>query len=93
MNDLLEIFTYGLSQLVAYHLAHGCYKAGIAQAHRLLQLDPWLEEAHRQLMRLLAYSDQRTATLATDEVVAADILIADFSGGKIKTLSVGSRRA
>ena len=33
-------------------------------AERQLQLEPWREEAHRQLMRTLAHSGQRTAALA-----------------------------
>ncbi len=36
-------------------------------ATRLLALDPWREEAYRQLMRALAYSGQRTAALAQFE--------------------------
>jgi predicted ATPase len=37
--------------------------AGIAAARRLLALEPWREEAHRQLMVLLARSGQRGAAL------------------------------
>ena len=33
-------------------------------AERQLQLEPWREAAHRQLMRILAHSGQRTAALA-----------------------------
>ena len=36
-------------------------------AARLLELDPWREEAHRQMMRLLAASGQRSAALAQYE--------------------------
>lgn len=36
-------------------------------AMRLLALDPWREEAHRQMMRLLARSGQRSAALAQYE--------------------------
>ncbi len=33
-------------------------------AHRQIELEPWREEAHRQLMRVLALSGQRAAALA-----------------------------
>jgi DNA-binding SARP family transcriptional activator len=36
-------------------------------AHRQVELEPWLEEAHRELMRLLALSGQRSAALAQYE--------------------------
>ncbi|MFN8492568.1 MAG: BTAD domain-containing putative transcriptional regulator [Caldilineaceae bacterium] len=36
-------------------------------AQRRVELEPWLEEAHRQLMRLLAQSGQRSAALAQYE--------------------------
>lgn len=52
-----------------YRLAVHCtqqrqYTRGIDHLMRLLILEPWLEEAHRQLMRLLALSGQRSAALA-----------------------------
>ncbi len=56
-----------LGELVAVHLGAGTYPEGIAHARHLLQLDPWQEAAHRQLMRLLAYSGQRGAALAQYE--------------------------
>ena len=42
-------------------------EAGVAAARRLLALEPWREEAHRQLMLLLARSGQRSAALAQYE--------------------------
>ncbi|MBX3002155.1 MAG: AAA family ATPase [Caldilineaceae bacterium] len=42
--------------------------AVIANAQRLLQLDPYHEPIHRQLMRLLARSGQRGAALAQYEI-------------------------
>lgn len=44
--------------------AAGQDEAAIASAQRLLQLDPLHEPTHRQLMRLLAQSGQRSAALA-----------------------------
>lgn len=41
--------------------------AGIRICQRQLELDPWREETHRQLMRLLAQSGQRSAALVQYE--------------------------
>jgi DNA-binding SARP family transcriptional activator len=56
-----------LHHLVTGYLTAGDYQAGLEQARRLLQLDPLREEIHRSLMRLLAYSGQRSAALAQYE--------------------------
>jgi len=53
-----------LRALVELHQARGEYPAAIDYARRLLRLDPWREEAHRELMRLLALDGQRSAALA-----------------------------
>jgi predicted ATPase/DNA-binding SARP family transcriptional activator/uncharacterized protein HemY len=45
----------------------GEYDAGIEYTNRLLALEPWQEEAHRQLMILLNRSGQRNAALAQYE--------------------------
>jgi len=49
--------------LVSSYLSSGAYTAGMAQATRLLQLEPLLEEAHRQMMTLLVRAGQRSAAL------------------------------
>ena len=59
----------GLHQLVDYHLASGDYASGIHHANRLLQFDPLMESAHRQMMALLAHSGQRQQALAHYEQV------------------------
>ena len=51
-------------QLVIQLSANGQIHSAIRHAERLLQLDPLHEPTHRQLMRLLASSGQRTAALA-----------------------------
>jgi DNA-binding SARP family transcriptional activator len=56
-----------LSDLVAYDLASGSFRSGIAHANRLLALDPLMESAHRQMMLLLAASGQRGAALGQYE--------------------------
>jgi DNA-binding SARP family transcriptional activator len=57
----------GLSELVAYQIEQGEYQLGMEHASRLLELDPLMEAGHRQMMRLLAGSGQRTAALAQYE--------------------------
>src|SRR6202022_3055683 len=52
-----------LQNLVGGFLSSGTYTAGIAQATRLLQLEPLLEEAHRQMMTLLVRAGQRSSAL------------------------------
>jgi tetratricopeptide (TPR) repeat protein len=53
-----------LAHLANYYEQGGDYDAALRYATRQLELDPWREEAHRQLMRVLALSGQRTAALA-----------------------------
>lgn len=50
-------------QLVEYHLQHGNYAAGIEHAVRLLETDPLNENAHRQMMLLLARNNQRHSAM------------------------------
>ncbi|WP_420641625.1 BTAD domain-containing putative transcriptional regulator [Candidatus Leptofilum sp.] len=61
----------GLYRLSAMQTEAQQFNAGIETLNRLLQLEPWMEEAHRQLMLLLAVSGQRTAALAQYETCAA----------------------
>lgn len=53
-----------LSTLAAHHLQEGNTDKAQSYAQRQLELDPWQERAHRQLMRCLAQSGQRPAALA-----------------------------
>jgi DNA-binding SARP family transcriptional activator len=46
----------------------GDYKGAQAVALKQLELEPWLEEAHCQLMRALALSGQRSTSLAQYEI-------------------------
>lgn len=52
------------SALVAAYLAQSAYQAGIDQVHQLLQADPFNEQAHGNLLRLLAASGQQATALA-----------------------------
>ena len=58
---------HALHVLVNAHIAQHAYAAGIEHCTRLLQLDPWGEDAHRQLMLLLVSSGQPGAALAQYE--------------------------
>ncbi len=53
----------GFHRLVTFYLRSGAFLQGIALTQRLLALDPLSEQAHRQLMLLLAQSGQRSAAL------------------------------
>ena len=52
-----------LAHLAAYHERRGDYAPARAYAERQVELDSWGEEAHRQVMRVLALSGQRRAAL------------------------------
>ncbi len=53
-----------LENLVKQSNSQRDYVAGIAYGRRLLELDPWRESAHRQLMLMLARHGQHIAALA-----------------------------
>jgi DNA-binding SARP family transcriptional activator/predicted ATPase len=52
-----------LCSLAAYYEQRGKYDNAQTYAWKLVELEPWNEEAHRQLMRLLALGGQRSAAL------------------------------
>lgn len=53
-----------LHQLAGYHELRGEYARAQRYARRQVELEPWREEAHQQLMRMLALDGQRSAALA-----------------------------
>jgi len=59
--------TWALDQLVTHHMQQGEYRTALDFASRLVALDPWREEAHRQKMLLLARTGQYNAALAQFE--------------------------
>ncbi len=59
-----ELALHALHTLTQLHLDAGQYDHVISDATRLLALDAWREEAHRQLMLALARTGQRSAALA-----------------------------
>jgi DNA-binding SARP family transcriptional activator/predicted ATPase/TolA-binding protein len=64
---LRRLVIQALYRLGAAYTARGEYAAGIEVTSRLLALEPWQEEAHRQMMTLLARSGQQAAALAQYE--------------------------
>ena len=62
-----ESAVQGLHGLAQFWTGQGDLPAAIQHTRRLLALEAWREEAHRQLMRLLAQSGQRAAALAQFE--------------------------
>jgi DNA-binding SARP family transcriptional activator/predicted ATPase len=56
-----------LHRLAGYYEQCGEYERASDYAWRQVELEPWQEEAHQQLMRLLALSGQRSAALAQYE--------------------------
>ena len=67
-----------LTQLADYHERRGDDAHARRYAQRQLEFDPWREEAHRQLMRVLALGGQRSAALAQYETCRR-ILLSDLS--------------
>lgn len=57
-----------LNQLIEGYTNLHDYDKALHYAWRQLDLDPWREDAHRQVMRLLTLSGQRTAALVQYEV-------------------------
>jgi len=64
---LREVMIQALHTLTTHFAEQGDLNQGITTVQRLLTLEPWREEAHRQLMRLLARTGQRSAALAQYE--------------------------
>ncbi|GIV78007.1 MAG: transcriptional activator [Litorilinea sp.] len=60
---LRELMVQALQTLVQHYATARILDQGIATVRRLLSLEPWREEAHRQLMQLLAQDGQRSAAL------------------------------
>jgi predicted ATPase/DNA-binding SARP family transcriptional activator len=65
---LLRQVLDALSHLAAHYEARGAYSRACEYARRQVDLEPWQEEAHRLLMRLLALSGRRGTALVQYEV-------------------------
>jgi DNA-binding SARP family transcriptional activator len=62
-----ELVLQGLYILAAHHMKGEFYTKGIEFTQRLLSIEPWHEEAHQLMMRLLALSGRRGAALVQYE--------------------------
>lgn len=60
---LLGLALRALYHLSAHYTRQGAYEEAIGMVRRLLELEPWQEEAHRQLMQLLALVGRRSEAL------------------------------
>src|SRR5262249_35768541 len=61
-------FVQTLEGLVASATRRSAWAEGVWAAQRLVELEPWHEEAHRQLMLFLARSGQRHVALAQFDI-------------------------
>jgi DNA-binding SARP family transcriptional activator len=68
-RDLLEQALEALLKLAASDEAAGLHGSALARARRAVALDPLCEQAHRQVMRSLAATGQRSAALRQYEVM------------------------
>lgn len=65
---LRELMLQGVETLALRYVEQGDLPQAITMARRLLTLEPWREETHRQLMTWLAQNGQRSAALAQYEL-------------------------
>jgi len=65
---LREMALSALHTLITHFAAQAEYEAAIAYTRQLLAIEPWREEGHRELMRLLALAGQRSAALMQYEL-------------------------
>jgi DNA-binding SARP family transcriptional activator len=63
-EGLQQAAVEALVSLAQYHEARAEPARALDYTYRLLALEPWREDAHRQAMRLLAQTGQRSAALA-----------------------------
>jgi DNA-binding SARP family transcriptional activator len=64
---LRQMALRGFHSLAAYFGTRGQFAQAIEYTTKLLQIEPWREEAHRQLIELYMHSGQRSAALAQYE--------------------------
>lgn len=62
-EELHQQMIFALQVLAQYHERRGLYAEARTMLARLLAMEPWQEEAHLQLIRVLAKSGQRSAAI------------------------------
>jgi len=77
----------GFQSLVTHSAYQGDFKTAILYARRLLDIEPWHESAHRELMGLLMLSGKRSAALkqyeTCREILAEDLGVEPDAATKI----------
>jgi DNA-binding SARP family transcriptional activator len=63
-EELRSMYMRLLRTHIDVSVEHAAWDRGIQSARRLLALEPWQEETHRQLIAMLARSGQRQAAIA-----------------------------
>jgi WD40 repeat protein/serine/threonine protein kinase/DNA-binding SARP family transcriptional activator len=66
-EHLARLRLAALHRLTAYHEAQGAYETALRYAWEQVEIEPWQEDAHQQVMNLLVTTGQRTAALAQYE--------------------------
>jgi predicted ATPase/DNA-binding SARP family transcriptional activator len=66
-EELHQRALHACADLTDYHEQSGAYDQASWFARRQIELEPWREEAHRQLMRVLFLDGERSAALAQYE--------------------------
>lgn len=72
-RQMIEI----LKKLVGYYELEGDYSRAVKYTQRAIELEPWSESLHRQMMRVLTRSNQRIAALRQYEI-CRQILAREF---------------
>ena len=67
-QSLQRLVVDALFHITRYYSEQADFAQALAAARRQLELEPWREEAHRQMMELLAQSGQRSAALVQYEI-------------------------
>ncbi|MEZ4710313.1 MAG: BTAD domain-containing putative transcriptional regulator [Caldilineaceae bacterium] len=67
-QQLHGLAVHGLEQLTTLYMQQHDFEAALRTTQRQLALEPWLEPAHQQSMRLLALTGRRTSALAQFEI-------------------------
>jgi WD40 repeat protein/serine/threonine protein kinase/DNA-binding SARP family transcriptional activator len=68
-EHLARLRLAALHRLTAYHEAQGAYETALRYAWKQVEIEPWQEDAHQQVMNLLVTTGQRTAALAQYETL------------------------
>jgi WD40 repeat protein/DNA-binding SARP family transcriptional activator len=68
-EQLARQIVAALHRLAGYYEGRDAYEQALPYAWRQVELEPWDEPAHRQLMRLLTLNNQRHAALAQYEIL------------------------